>query len=424
MADKNAIIGGGIAGLTAAYLLNDVSDITLYEKDGRIGGNTQTLHTKDGHVIDISVFFYNRVTYPNFFKLLDKLGFEITTSGLNGASMTMLDLDTGEMMRYDMDSRQSIFRKKFEPRAMRAILKMAWNAVKGMRMNQRGEFDGLTMEEALKKLPGLKGQPYYLLIFPLCLMSSMYHADLLKAPATYFFDKLEEHYGTFEKAFNWGLINPKTEEYTEALAAGFKEKIVFDARIKSIARDGGRVTIRMDDGSESVFDNVVFACNADQALEMLEDPTEDEKRLLGAWKYTDGLVVVHKDDSFFPEKEYWSMYDCLYTDRDGEINTSINACYYHEEGVDDSCKYLGTQHPNFPIKEELIEFRKVFRTPKYDFNSAAVIKEMNTLNGVKNSYYCGSHFGYGLHEDSVRSAIIAAKMLGAEWELEPGSSML
>jgi len=324
-----------------------------------------------------------------------------------------------------MDSRLGFFEKrKLRPRGMFSGLTMAKNLLQGLRVNERGGFDGLTMEEALKLLPALKGQPYYLLIFPLCLMSSMFHADLLKAPAKYFFDKLEEHYGTFEKARNWGLIDPKTEEYMEALAAGFKDKIVFNSRIKSIARSNGKVTIKMDDGSESVFDNVVFACNTDQALEMIEDPTEDERRLLGVWKYTDGLVVVHKDDSSFPEKEFWGMYECLYTDRDGEINTSINASYCFEEGVDDNCKYLGTQHPNFPIKEELIEFQKVFRTPKYDFNSVAVIKEMKTLNGVKNSYYCGSHFGYGLHEDSVRSAIIAAKMLGAEWDLEPGSDML
>ncbi len=110
------------------------------------------------------------------------------------------------------------------------------------------------------------------------------------------------------------------------------------------------------------------------------------------------------------------MYAYLYSEKGNKINTSINACYRYQVGVSNNREYLGTQHPNFPIKEDLTEFQRVVRTPLYDTKSVPTVKALPSLNGKMNSYYCGSHFGYGLHEDAVTSAIQVAKTLGIEWD--------
>jgi predicted NAD/FAD-binding protein len=110
------------------------------------------------------------------------------------------------------------------------------------------------------------------------------------------------------------------------------------------------------------------------------------------------------------------MYSYLYTDDNGKINTSINAHYRFQRGVPDDSMYIGTQYPNVEIDKNLIEFQKVFRTPIYDKFSSATLKELPLLNGKKRTYFCGSHFGFGLHEDAVKSAISVGKMLGAKWD--------
>jgi len=416
MKKKVAIIGGGIAGLTAGYLLNDFCEVTLFEKEDRLGGNMYTLKTHDGHVFDISIFFFNKHTYINFFKLLDRLGLKVNTWPLAGASMTFQNLDTKETVYVNMDPAELPTLKRLNIKAPPMVARVFMSIIRAKRLLAEGAFEGKTMEEALDMLPLLKGYARKLLVFPLCLMASMHYRELMKAPAGHFMGKLDTHFGGVRKATGWRLINYRTDDYIKALSGPLGDRIVLNSRIRSVARTGREVTLKMEDGSESVFDAVIFACYADQALKLLEAPSDHERRILGAWKYNDGLVVVHRDHTLFPEPELLSMYEYLYTDRgDDEIETSINASYGYEKGVADHCGYLGTQYPNFPIKEDLIEFQKVFRTPIYTSESTAVMKELPGLNGVMNSYYCGSHFGYGLQEDAVTSAIEAAKMLGAEW---------
>ena len=416
MSEKIAIIGGGMAGLTAAYLLNDKYNITLFEKENRIGGNMYTLNTSDGHEFDVSIFFFNKKTYPNFFKLLKKLGCNKYTFPLTGASMTLFNLDSKETRFVNLDFFEKIMLKRLSITTQFVLLNVMINIKRGLDKFENGEFEGLTMEQSMDLIPQLKGDTKKLICFPLCLMASMHYHEFLSAPAAHFWGKIDEHFGSIGKAFSWRLIECKTQTYIDAMSCSYKDKIVLNSDIKSIERKNNKVILKNSDGTESTFDHVIFACYADQALKLLENPTDEEKRILGAWRYNDGLVVVHKDMKHFPEKDLLSMYEYLYTERDGEIQTSINASYGYQRGVADDCGYLGTQYPNIEIDEELIELSKVFRTPIYDDDSRKMIKEIPSLNGKMNTYYCGSHFGYGLHEDAVTSAIEAAKLLGVEWK--------
>jgi predicted NAD/FAD-binding protein len=416
MSGKIAVIGGGIAGLTAACLLRRKYDVWLFEKDDRLGGNACTITSSDGLSFDIAAAVFGRKSYPNFVRLLKELG--VKTCSLSGGGAGWRNLDTGEGANFSWSLRGMIAQRfaMFYPRAFYEFAAAFLNNLRGKRYYREGKFGGLTMEEAFETLPPYKGETRLMFMFAMCLVSSMYYDEIMRAPAPFFFGKMDKHSDFFENpVFNLFQSRDNTRGYVEALASGLGDRIVLSSRIASVARGETEVVLKMEDGSEARFDKVVFACNADQALKLLERPTDEERRLLGPWKYKDGPIVVHKDRSSFPEKEYYNLFTFLYTNRDGRIHTSVNGHIRNLRSVPDDCKYISSQHPNFPIAEDLVEFKKVFRTPVFDTDNVATIKELPSLNGKMNSYYCGSHFGYGLHEDCVTSANEVAKRLGAEW---------
>jgi predicted NAD/FAD-binding protein len=408
MTERIAIIGGGIAGLTAAHLLGEKYAITVFEKDGRLGGNAYTLDTRDREEIDISVFAFNSVSYPNFFKLLSRLGIEVARFGISGVTATSYDLDTHRASYFAPFSLRSL-----TPGRLRTSFRFYSGMKRSIRLLEEGRLEGLSMADAMKLVPDLKGDAYLQLIFALCLASSMHYDEVMAAPATFFVEKLRDHFAPGPTTFRY--TPRRTRSYVEALSRSFRDRTVLFARIRRVARTETSITLQMEDGQAQVFDKVIFACNADQALALLDEPTNSEQRLLGAWKYTDGLVVVHRDDTSFPPPGLRALYEYMYTNQNGKIETSINACYRFQPGVSASNDLLGTQHPNFPIREDRIEFQKTFRTPIFDTESVKTIPELPSLNGTMNTFYCGSHFGHGLHEDAVSSAAAVARQLGVQW---------
>ena len=122
--------------------------------------------------------------------------------------------------------------------------------------------------------------------------------------------------------------------------------------------------------------------------------------------------MVHTDLSAFPPRALMQAFTFLYTERAGRLCTSVNGSLWREPGVRRDCPYVSSQHPNFPIAPSAIELETTLRTPIFDAASCRTIAELPSLNGIERSYYCGSHFGYGLHEDAVRSAVAVARALG------------
>jgi predicted NAD/FAD-binding protein len=392
----------------ARALLHEKYDITLFEKDGRLGGNAYTLHTRAGDDIDISVFSFSSVSYPNFYKLLSRLNIKTARYGISGLRATSYDLDTQHACYF-----APLALRGLTPRRLAVSWRFYFSMKRAIRLFEEGRLDDLSMAEAMKLLPGLRGDAYYHMLFMLCLVSSMLYDEVMNAPAAFFIKKLRDHLEPGPTTFRY--TPSKTKSYMDALSRPFPDRIVLNAKIGGVSRTETGVTLRMEDGQASRFDKVVFACNADQALALLDRPSEAEQRILGAWKYKEGLVVTHRDDTSFPPPRLRTLYDYLYTDRDGKIETSINACYRFQPGVSGASDLLGTQHPNFPIQEDRIEFQKVFRTPIFDQESVKSIPELPSLNGTLNTFYCGSHFGHGLHEDAVSSALAIAGQLGVRW---------
>ncbi len=407
-----AVIGGGIGGLTAAYLLSRRHHVTLFEKEQRLGGNAYTLDTREGHAVDIAVAAFGRAGYPHFYRLLDELGIETAVSP--GAFTSMHDLDTGEGM-YVTPSLTGLLAQRFDllrPRHLRELLRLRAGLVRLQALVADGDPD-LTLDEALSWIPELEGAPGRMLLFALCLLSSMSCDEVLAAPAAFFAEKLAIHSDVVSPRAFYSVrcVPGGTRRYVQALAGHLPDGVVLRAPVRAVVRDDHGVIV-VSGGEHRRFDDVVIACNADQALGLLDAPTEREEALLGAWRYKDGTVVVHTDHAAFPARPLIQAYTFLYTRRDGRLQTSVNGCLWREPGVARDCRHIASQHPNFPIREDQVELRTVLRTPIFDFPACRTTPELPSLNGTRHTYYCGSYFGHGLHEDAVASAVAAARALG------------
>ncbi|MBI5310612.1 MAG: FAD-dependent oxidoreductase [Actinobacteria bacterium] len=410
MAERIAVIGGGMAGLCGAYFLRDDFEVTLFERAPRVGGNAYTLELDNGMAVDIAVAAFDRRGYPRFFRLLDELG--VRTQASRSGFISIHDLDTGRGVYLTPTVRGLIAQRAaiLRPAGIVTLLRLSRALARARRLQARGGFAGLSMRDALTRLPSLRGDAETILLCALCLMSSMSGEEVLDAPADFFFGKLSRHRDVVsaKALLNVRTVIGGTRAYVSALAEALGDRVVTGKGVQSVNRDADGAELVFDDGSRERFDKVVFACNADRTLELLNDPSALERELLAPWRYKDGRLVVHRDHSAFPPDALLQAFTFLYRRRDGDLETSVNGVMRFLAGVPDDCDLIGSQHPNFPLDESKVVFDTVFRTPIFDHDACTVQGRLPELNGHRGCFHCGSHFGYGLHEDAVRSAEAAA----------------
>lgn len=409
------IIGGGVAGLTAGWLLQRRHDVTLYEASHRLGGNAYTFTTPRGESVDIAVAAFGRAGYPRFYALLDRLG--VRTRASTSAYMSLHDLDTGSGL-YLTPSLAGLRAQRLDLlRPSRAVdlTRLLACVHRGRRRMRRGRMAGQTMGQALDELPHLHGDARRVVLSALCLISSMSADEVLAASAEFFFDKLDVHDDILSPRALWSVrtVDGFTRAYVQALAAPLTGRAHTDTPAARVERGPGGVVVHLADGTAERFDHVVLATGADRALELLADPTPDEQRILGAWTYKPGRLVLHRDRSSFPPRALCQAYTFLYTERDGVFDTSVNGDLRYEPGVAPTCDLVASQHPNFPIDPALVELDTVLRTPVFDLPAAATTPSLPRLQGVRNTWFAGSYFGHGLHEDAVGSAMDVAAALGS-----------
>jgi predicted NAD/FAD-binding protein len=410
-----AVIGGGIAGLTAAYLLSRRFDVTLYEKSPRLGGNAYTHTTSDGVAADIGVMSFERKAYKNFFRLMDHLGVA-SSSGAGRTGGAFVDLETDDAAYISPHLRGLITQRFrcFQPARLRDNLLLPLGMQAAKRMVRRGDFKDLTLKQALQRLPRIRGDGKLAFVSTLCMMSSMHCDELLASPAAFFLGKLNR-YGTLfppQILLRIRFMQDGTRSYVAKLCLPMGDRIRLNAAIRSVVRDEQGATLVMQDGQRCRYDRVVFACHADQALKLLDRPTAMERNLLGLWRYTNSEIIVHRDLSPYPPKDLLDGYSFLYTKRGSYIETSVTFSLWILPTAPTNSDWMITQHKNFPIDQAKIDATFAFKTPVFDFNAVAAQASLPALNGNLNSYYCGSHFGFGLHEDAVTSAFRVAEQLG------------
>jgi predicted NAD/FAD-binding protein len=212
----------------------------------------------------------------------------------------------------------------------------------------------------------------------------------------------------------WRTVVGGSHSYVKKILADFKGKVFINKHITSVKRVDGMITVFTQDGQQFNFDEVVIAAHADEAFAMLANPSDDERNFLSPWSYNRNYTLLHTDVSVMPpNRRTWSSWNFI---RESEGDNALSLTYHMNllQGLSAKEQYFVTLNRRKPIPRNKIIAEMLYTHPIYTAGSMRTQKDLPSLNGKINTWFCGSYFGYGFHEDAVRSAVDVARDFGIE----------
>lgn len=408
-----AVVGSGVAGIVSAYLLQKKHQVTLFDKNDYLGGHTHTVvvdHGPDkGLPVDTGFIVFNDRTYPNFKRFIGQLGVEYINSPM---SFSYHDQQTKFMYNSSklFADRRNLLRPSFW-RFLKEILK--FNKISREQLHT-GLITELTLGEFLKD-QGFSDDFINWYIIPMgAAIWSTSDANMLDFPAGSFIQFFENHgLLTVNDQPQWHTVKGGSHEYVKAFLKTFQGRVEKSSPVEKIKREEHSVQLLVKDNWLS-FDRIIIACHADEALQLLDDPSENESKLLSPWKYTHNSVILHTDERFLPPikraRGAWNYFRV----KDDKEDETITMSYYMNmlQNLDTKSEYMVTLNPRTPINPESIVGQFSYTHPLYNFDAVKTQSRLSELNGQNQTYYCGSYFRYGFHEDAVWSALNVGKHFG------------
>lgn len=409
-----AVVGTGIAGMSAAWLLDQSHDVTVYERDGWVGGHAHTVEVPgpDGGVpVDTGFIVYNETNYPNLTALFHHLGVATAPSDMSFAA----SLDGGRF-EYSGSGLDGLLGQRAN-----ALRPRFWRMLSGILRFYReapGYLAGrpdpaLTLGDYLRAA----GYPEAFIRDHLLPMGAAIWSatapEMLSYPAAAFIRFFESH-GLLKLRDRpqWRTVAGGSREYVRRLTANFADRIR-PVGVASVRRTPNEVFVTDARGDTERFDHVVISAHADQALRLLADADPIEARLLGAWQYTDNRAVLHHDPSLMPrQRRVWSSWNFI--DGAGAGDAALCVTYWMnrlQPLATDREMFLTLNPVAEPAAESVVaEFS--YSHPLFDTAALATQPELWSLQGRRRSWFCGSYFGYGFHEDALQSGLAVAEELG------------
>lgn len=407
-----AIIGSGISGLTAAYLLSKKHQVTVFEKNDRIGGHTATVDVEKSGVsyaIDTGFIVFNDKTYPNFLALLAELGIGKQATEM---SFSVHNCQTG--LEYNGHNLDTLFAQR------RNLLKPKfWLLVKEiLRFNKQckaiyhtADFqEGYTLGQFLQDnhFSYFFAQHYILPMGAAIWSSSLAQMEAFEFR---FFVQFFHHHGLLNVTDRpqWYVIPGGSRCYLAPLTAPFKENIVVNANLTGISRSEGAAWLHFHDKEKQRFDEVVIACHSDEALALLNDATDEEKSVLGAMPYSANSVVLHTDRKLLPKRrKVWASWNYqLSQDRDKPASVTYNMNIL--QGIDSEHDFCVTLNQKSAIDPQEILREFTYHHPIFSASSIKAQKQRAMICGINHTHFAGAYWHNGFHEDGVRSAVEVAK---------------
>ena len=412
-----AIVGTGISGLTAAWLLQRRHEITVFEREDRVGGHSHTVPVvEDGREIAVDTGFivYNRRTYPLFTRLLEILGVATQSSDMSFSfrdDRTNLEYGAPEPWRLFAQP-ANLLRPSFH-RMLREILRFYREAADWLVDAE----EDVTLEDFLKA-GGYSRDFVEDHLYPVCAaIWSSPHAKMGEYPAAALFRFFRNHgLLSLTDRPRWRTITGGSRRYVEKLTAPFRDRIRTGTPVDRVERDDSGVTIHTPGGGPDRFDQVVLACHADQALGMLAKPTARERQVLGAFPYAANETVLHSDTGLMPRRRLaWSSWNYH---RGAGDDRAVTMTYDQNrlQRLKARRRYLVTLNRTGDLDPELVHARLTYEHPQYDARAVRLQAAIGELNGQNRTWFCGAYWGYGFHEDGVRSGVEVGRGFGEELE--------
>lgn len=410
-----AVIGSGISGLGAAYLLSRRHRVVLFERDTRLGGHTCTVDvdTPDGRLaLDTGFLVHNPRTYPNLVRLFEETG--VATAGSD--------------MSFSVSCRRTGF--EYSSRGARGFFAQARNAANPAHLRLLSDIVRFNREAPrVLDAPGdetigeyLDGRRYgdsfvsrYLVPMTSAIWSasaSSVHRMPVRTLVRFF-----QNHGMLAVGSHpaWRIVSGGSRTYIDKLIAPLDGRVQTGAEVVSVRRDPAGVTLSFANRPDFVADDVVFACHGDQVLPMLADASPAEREVLSAFSTTANDAWLHTDARLLPVSR-WARASWNYrVSDDAEAAPSVTYHLNRLQGLSTAAEYCVTLNPREPIDERRVIQRFSFRHPRFTREAIAAQGRWREISGVNRAHYCGAYWRYGFHEDGFMSAIRVAADLGVPW---------
>lgn len=411
-----AVVGAGVAGLTAAWELRNAARVAVYEKNDYIGGHTRTLAVPDGPdagtPVDTGFIVMNHRNYPHFTRLLAEWEVELEDSDM---SFSYHDQTSG--YAYAGTTFRGVF-----PTAGHFFSASHWKLLRELR--RFGLTGSLTLEDgsaASESLGVFLDRHHFSELFRERYLFAM-GAAIWSSPPESLADFPAEPYLNFFKNHGlltlkdrpqWRVVSGGSHSYVRAALARLKADVHTGETPEKIFRSPEGVDLCFSDGRKKRFDHVVIGAHADQALKLLGDPDEDEKRLLGAWTYQPNQVALHGWEGVMPEpRPCWASWNFA-REPGFDASRPVSVSYWMNrlQNLKTARNYFVTLNRVGDLPDERVIDRAVLHHPQYDLAAMNTQRPLSDRNGARNTWLVGSYFGYGFHEDAVRSAVDATDKL-------------
>ncbi|HLJ52817.1 MAG TPA: FAD-dependent oxidoreductase [Rhizomicrobium sp.] len=412
---KIAIIGTGISGLGAAYLLNRKHDITVYEKSSRIGGHTRTLTIDyDGTklAVDTGFIVFNEKNYPELTAMFRHLNVPVQKSAMTfAASIREGWLEWGARNTNAIfGQRRNLLRPKFAL-LIRDVLRFNSAAQEVVETHPELTVDGLIARLGL----GDWFRRFYLLPMSSAIWSCP-PCEMMRFPARTLIRFMANHQLLSASGqHQWYTVEGGAQNYVERLTRSFAAQIRTGCAVVEVRRGEGCVSVRDRSGTCETYDHVVFACHGDKTLALLADASAEERAALTPFRYQKNVAILHRDTSVMPKsRRCWSSW--VYTS-DGDVEKpELSVTYWMNslQNIPHAMPVFVTLNPKTRLRPELVFDRHEFEHPLFDHAAIAAQPKVQALQGGRNSWFCGAHLRHGFHEDGLASAVHVARLLGAE----------
>ena len=424
-----AIIGAGVSGLGAAWLLHKQYAVTLFEKNAYLGGHTHTLEidTPQGSVaVDTGFIVYNEPNYPHLVGLFQQLGIETRPTDMSFA----FSLNAGEL-EYAGSTLNTLFAQRsnlFKPnywRLLSEILRFNRVAQHSLAQWETHTPPALSLGEFLALhhfSPAI--QEHYLLPMGAAIWSCPVET-MLQFPA-YSFLRFFANHGliSINNRPQWRTVKGGSHQYVKRMRELMGSRLTTKPAALRVERSTQQVSVYTEQESLA-FDAVIFACHADQALNLLAQPSTQEQRLLSCFQYQPNRTYLHTDTNLMPKRRLvWSSWNYLARSQP-ESRQQMTATYWmnHLQGLAKHTPYLVTLNPYELPREASILAEMVYEHPVFDQAAMQAQAQLSSLQGQQRTWYCGSYHRYGFHEDALASAVNVCKDFGIIPSWQPTNTL-
>ncbi len=409
---KIAVIGSGISGLSAAYYLSKKHKVDLFEKEDHFGGHSYTLDiliNEKKISVDIGFIVFNHQTYPNLinFFLENKVNIEKSDMSFSVSVQGTSFEYCGRGLKGMFSNKSNLFNVSF--------LKMFFDIIKFYNHCDRISDlkQEITLGEFLKKKKLSKSFIDYHLIPMVSAIWSMPPYEANNMPLK-FFIKFFQNHGLFKlkKRPEWYTVTNRSKSYVNKILSKISGEHYKNYKINNVKRISTGVQVCY--GGENEFfdyDKVVIATHADEALSLIENPLEEEENILSNFKYKENFAVVHTDENIMPKnKKVWSSWNS-HVKSESPNKNSLTYWLNLLQNLRCNENIFLTLNPTLQISENKILKKVKFTHPYFDQNTLDNQNKLNLLQNKNNILFCGSYFGYGFHEDGIKSSIEMIKFL-------------